>query len=126
MSTTQPGTVKETGASSGDVLIGVEPDANIGLAVEGSASQPKGEGGRIQGGFTLLDPGTGRYAAGIRTLRGEQIAYQTVASFLLRLQKLPGCETATHILNANSLRRADEAEAARLRGQRPEKHDDSV
>ena len=56
MSTTQKGTVKETGASSGDVLIGIEPDANIGLAVEISASQPQGEGGRIQGGFRVLDP----------------------------------------------------------------------
>ncbi len=124
MSTTQKGTVKETGASSGDVLIGIEPDANIGLAVEISASQPQGEGGRIQGGFRVLDPGKGRYADGITSLRSEQIAYQTVASFLLRLQKLPGCETATHILNANSLRRADEVEAVSLREQSSRREND--
>ena len=115
MSTTKEGTVKQTGANKGDVLIGVEPDANIGLAVEISTSQPKDEGGRIQGGFKLLDAGTGRYADGIRSLLQEQVAFQTVADFLLRLQKIPGCETATHILNANSLRRADEAEAAHAR-----------
>jgi len=115
MSSTPEGTVKETGASKGDVLIGVESDANIGLVVEVSASQSRGEGGRIQGPFKVLDPGTGRYADGIKTLLQEQTAFKKVADFLLRLQRIPGCETATHILNANALRRADEAEAARAR-----------
>ena len=127
MSTTKRGTVKESGATPGDVLIGTEPDANIGLAIEISESQPIGEGGRVQGGFRVLDPGKGRYACGINVLRDEQIAYQTAASFLLRLQKLPGCETATHILNANSLRRADEAEADRIREQHaPRSNDNDV
>jgi hypothetical protein len=122
MSTTQEGTVKQMGASEGDVLIGIEPEANIGLKIRVSASQPIGEGGRIQGGFTILDPGTGRYADGIgRVVRErEQIAtFQTVADFLLRLQQISGCETATHILNANSLRRVEAGEGARARERNP-------
>jgi hypothetical protein len=115
MATTRRGSVKETGASNGDVLIGTEPHANIGLAIEISTLQHKGEGGRIRGSFRVLTPGTGRYADGIRTVLQEQIAVQTVKDFLLRLQKILGCETAKHILNANTLRRANDAEAARAR-----------
>lgn len=126
MSTTPEGTVKQTGASKGDVLIGAEPDANIGLAIEISTSQSKSEGGRIGGPFKVLKPGSGRYSGGIRSLLHEQTAFQTVADFLLRLQKLPGCETATHILNANTLRRADEAEAARVRALEPREGDADV
>ena len=117
MSTTPEGTVKETGASAADVLIGVQSNANIGLVVEVFVAQSKKRGGRIQGAFRVLNPGKGCYAEGIRALLHQQLAFQNAADFLRRLQQMPGCETATHILNANTLRRADEAEAASARAQ---------
>ena len=110
-----PNTIKTTGAAAGDVLVGVESDANIGLAVEIVASQPIGEGGRIKGPFNILHAGNGRYADGINILLREQAAFQTASGFLLKLQELPGCAKATHILNANALRRAEAPEAASLR-----------
>ena len=115
MSLTPEGTVKETGADVGDVLIGVLSDANLGLAVEISAAQLKDRGGPILGGFRILNPGKGCYADGIKSLLQEQPAFQSAPGFLLRLQQIPGCEKATHILNANALRRADEGETARVR-----------
>lgn len=78
-------------------------------------AQSKDQGGRIQGAFRVLNPGKGCYAEGIRALLQQQLAFQNTADFLRRLQQMPGCETATHILNANALRRADEAEAASAR-----------
>ena len=115
MSPTPAGTVQQTGASVGDVLFGVLPGANVGLAVEIFAAQQTDRGGRIRGGFRILSPGKGCYADGIKSLLQEQPAFQSVREFLSRLREIPGCKTATYILSAGALRRADEGEAARAR-----------
>ena len=47
---TLEGTVKETSASAGAVLIGVQSNANIGLVVEVLVTQSQKRGGRIQPG----------------------------------------------------------------------------
>jgi hypothetical protein len=115
MNQTVPGTVKDTGASKHDILMGVEPEANAGLVIEVLEIQSMGEGGRIKGAFKVLAPGSGRYAKGISDVLQQQKFFNDAASFLHKVQSMPGCSTATHIVNANALRRADPAETASAR-----------
>lgn len=118
MSTIPADTVKHAGANEGDILLGVSP-ANHGVAIQILASQSKGDGGRIRGPFILLHPGQGHYAAGIGALL-QQRQFQTADEFLRALQRAPGCERATHILNANMLRRASVQEAAEVQARHPQ------
>jgi len=55
-----PGTVKDTGAKTGSYLIGLaERPLNRGLKIKVHKDQGKREGGRILGGFDLVDAGRG-------------------------------------------------------------------
>jgi hypothetical protein len=120
MSQTPPGTVKDTGAGAGDVLIGVDPDANPGLVVEVLSPQaPRDEGGRIIGPFKVLAPGSGRYAKGISAVLSEQAAFQNAATFIENVRSVPGCEKATHLVNSNTLRLANADELLRARASNP-------
>jgi hypothetical protein len=114
MSHTPLGTVKETGARAGDVLVGVAAEANAGLVVKVLSPQvPRDDGGRITGPFEVLAAGGGRYAKGIGVVLNEQPAFfQNAASFIDKVRSVPGCEKATHLVNANTLRLAGEDEVA--------------
>jgi hypothetical protein len=120
MSQTPLRTVKETGARAGDVLIGVDAEANAGLVVEVlSAQVPRDDGGRITGPFKVLAAGGGCYAKGISAVLNEQPAFQNAASFIDKVRSVPGCEKATHLVNANTLRLAGEDESANARTSDP-------
>jgi hypothetical protein len=116
MSRTISGTVKETGAVRGDVLLGVDKNANPGLILEalGPVSKAHGGGG-LPGPFRVIAAGTGKYAAGIEGLLHQQTVFNNGPSFIDKLKRQPGCEKATNVVNANTLRRADPTEAAVLR-----------
>jgi hypothetical protein len=59
-----PGTVKDTGAHEGDILVGIGIH-NQGLLVKVYQDQPAGSGGRVEGQVLLLHQGTGEYAEGV-------------------------------------------------------------
>ncbi|NSW86325.1 MAG: DUF3883 domain-containing protein [Syntrophobacteraceae bacterium] len=56
MGRTPSGTVKETGAKAGDILIGVQ-DVNRGLKIRLLGDQGKGHGGRVEPPFELVENG---------------------------------------------------------------------
>ena len=56
--------VRDTGCEKGDVLIGPYK-ANRNMKIRVSQAQDKGDNLQIEGGFDLLEPGTGTYAAAI-------------------------------------------------------------
>lgn len=101
MGRTPPGTVKETGAPAGAVLEGAQP-FNAGLRIKVMRGQSSGRGGRIEGAFELLAPGTGRYASHLQPYVGE--AFNAAKELIEAVKAQPGGEKCTHILNRNCLR----------------------
>ena len=104
MGRTKPGTVKQTGAAAGAVLVGIAEDpGNRGLRVRVRDPQPSGEGGDIVGAFDLLSAGTGQYAL---YLKGhENSAFKSADYLLVRVQSVGGdARDCTHILKRNKLR----------------------
>ena len=106
MAATPERTVKETGASPGDMLIGIK-DHNRDLRVRIAKRQEPGDGGRIKGSFTILNGGTGEYSKGIEAVIGKNEEFKTAAEFIDRVALEKDCQKCTHILNANSLRKLE-------------------
>ncbi len=103
MGKTPPGTVKETGAKAGDILVGHgSKSLNRGMRIKVHRDQPKGEGGRIVGSFDLLGSGNGTYASYLEEFVGQSFHN---AEELLHAIQAKGAVKATHLLNRNCLRR---------------------
>ncbi|MEO0248736.1 MAG: hypothetical protein ABIN58_04195 [candidate division WOR-3 bacterium] len=100
MAKTPPGTVKESGAVAGSILVGVK-EHNAGLTIKVHEPQPHGKGGRIIGPFELLVAGTGTYAIHLRPHEGK--IFRSVEELLDTIRRHRGAEKATHILNRNCL-----------------------
>ena len=99
MSLTKAGTVKETGASANDLLIGVE-DCNAGLTIRIHKQQKSGRGGRVIGKFDLIKVGNGYYAHHLKQFEGER--FDTAKIFIEEFKPLIGLDN-THIINCNTL-----------------------
>jgi hypothetical protein len=100
MARTRGGTVKETGAYAGDVLIGME-EMNRNLLIQVHEDQRAGDGKRITGRFDLLRAGDGSYHEYIAEhFRDDPYT----ADELIRRIRFRD-EDCTHILNKNSLLR---------------------
>lgn len=92
--------VRETGASAGAILIGYQP-LNKGVKIQLLADEPKGNGGRPESPFLLLDAGSCKYSGVLANLivqlGGEPIG--TAASLQLLQRFFP---RATHVFNLNN------------------------
>jgi hypothetical protein len=104
MGKTPTGTVRDTGAKPGQILIGIaEQPLNRGLRIKVHRSQAKGSGGRITGSFEVLDAGTGKYAHYLNEYVGEP--FMEADHLIDSIQKQGGgAVDCTHILNRNKLR----------------------
>jgi hypothetical protein len=107
MSKTPPNAASNTGSNSGDILLGIHAQSNLGLLVHAFEAQPKGFGGRIRGHFRILHPGTGKYAAGIKKVIDSNSFFGSADDFIRLVSKEDGCEDCTHVLNANALWKLD-------------------
>lgn len=101
MSKTKPGTVKETGAKSGDILFGIEK-SNNGLKIRIHKNQAPGNGGRIEGDFDLLEAGDGVYASYLHEFVGD--AFLSASELIENVARKSGAQKCTHILNRNMMR----------------------
>ena len=104
MAGTPEGTVKTTGANAGDILVGIaEHPGNPGLRITIHQEQHRRQGGRVRGGFDLLDAGNGTYSPNLQEYEGESFAQ---ARELIELVRANGgeAERCTHIFNCNILR----------------------
>jgi hypothetical protein len=109
MSKSPSGTVKDSGASAGDILIGIQEEAlNRGLRIKIHKSQEKGHGGRVKGSFDLLDAGTGTYAQYLMEFVGEGFIEARELIEGVR-KKGDAALKCSHILNCNKLRVEKEA-----------------
>jgi len=95
------GTVMETGAPAGAVLIGID-DVNRGLRIRILKAQKPGHSGWIEIGFEVLDAGTGTYASALQPLVGDQ--FVSVREVLDRIRVEPSASKATFILSGSTLR----------------------
>lgn len=109
MSITPSQSVKDTGADSYDLLLGITP-RNQGLMIRIREPQRCGAGGRITGGFDLLDCGSGFYSEHIRILRNHCRTFGSVDEFIDQLKSISGLSDFTHGLNANGLRKITDLE----------------
>ncbi len=107
MSKTPPNTVVNSGAESGDVLVGFHKSGNRGLLIEVFDAQPRGEGGRVRGAFRILHEGTGKYSAGIRAVIDRTRYFTSADEFIRLVSREPGCRDCTHGLNLNALWKLD-------------------
>ncbi len=98
MGVTKSGTVKETGASAGDVLVGINT-LNQGLRVSITKDHKVGHGGRIVGNFKVLSAGTGTYAEHIKNLEGRE--FENAKEIVDLVKKMSG-ENCSHIVNGNN------------------------
>jgi len=96
--------VKATGAKGGDLLIGVRP-INLAMRLRITTDQQPGVGGRIRGGFRLLDAGSGTYSAALGPLVGRDFAEASDLIALLRRRE----PKVTYLVHTNSLQRAEPA-----------------
>jgi hypothetical protein len=103
MTKTPRGTVKETGASPGQILVGIrEEPLNCGLRIKVHRRQDP-VGARIKGSFDLLDPGTGTYSNYLPQHVGE--SFLNAADLIDEIRASGGNAIhCTHILNRNRLR----------------------
>jgi hypothetical protein len=91
--------VKYTGAQADSILIGISK-LNKGLLIRVEQEQEK-SGSRIEGKFTLLDPGDGLYYEILQNFTGKTFA---TAADLMEQIRSNGGEKCTHILNRGCLR----------------------
>jgi hypothetical protein len=101
MAMTKAGTVKETGAKAGDVLIGIEP-RNRNLRIRVDRDQTR-EGGRVQGSFELTTAGDGAYSRHITPFAGR--SYRSAKELIDQIATRPGAAKVRHVLNRNGLKR---------------------
>jgi hypothetical protein len=99
-----PGTVKDTGAHEGEILVGIGIH-NQGLLVKVYQDQPAGSGGRVEGQVLLLHQGTGEYAEGIKMIARK--TFDSADACIQRLQQEPDGTGCSDILNADSLWQLD-------------------
>lgn len=100
MGKTKAGTVEETGAGAGDVLVGIEP-RNRNLQIRVDADQPA-DGRRVKGSFEVLDAGNGTYSEFIRVG-----SYTNAAELIREVREVasnPKAAKCRHVLNRNGLR----------------------
>jgi hypothetical protein len=96
---TKLGTVKQTGAQAGDILVGIDK-LNRGLQVRVRENQEK-DGGRIEGTFDVLDAGNGYYSQYLNTFVGK--TYREAKDLITDVQDA-GAEKCTHILNRKEMK----------------------
>ncbi|GLI35636.1 hypothetical protein [Desulforhabdus amnigena] len=103
MSRTPFGTVKDSGASAGDFLIGVkEQELNRGLRIKVHKNQEKGHGGRVKGSFDLVEAGTGTYAEYLLEFVGD--SFIEAKELIEKIQEKGGkALKCLHLLNCNKL-----------------------
>jgi len=103
MSQTPPGTVKETGAERGQILVGIDEEPlNRGLRIRVHDDQAK-VGGRIEGSFDLLDASDGTYAKYLANHVGKR--FNNAAELIEEIWNAgEGAKNCRHILNRNKLR----------------------
>lgn len=107
MASTPSGTVKETGAGAGAVLIGVLP-LNRNLRIRVHPAQRAEEGRRVEGSFELLYAGDGTYAGALKELLGQD--FISTAEFTAELRSKPGAEKCSHVVNRNTLKLWNDAD----------------
>lgn len=101
MSKAKPGTVKETGAKAGDVLIGIE-GSNRNLQIRIHRNQEAGDGGRVKGSFDLLDAGDGAYAEYLSKFIGE--SFLAASELIESVAGKSGAQKCTHVVNLNMMK----------------------
>ncbi|MBZ0255747.1 hypothetical protein K8I31_06770 [bacterium] len=98
------GTVKETGAFTGDCLIGIKPhNKNLIIVISENIERNQG-GGRIPCQFHLLHEGNGEYASFIHPNVNNSFFSDDLIN---AIQNHPGGEKCTHLLNKNCLVKLD-------------------
>ncbi len=105
MAKTKPGTVKETGAKAGDILVGVG-QVNKNLRIRLHKDQPMGDGGRIVGSFDLVQAGTGTYSSFLEGIVEE--SFISANELITRVASKSGAQKCTHIVNRNTLKVDDQ------------------
>ena len=96
MGKTKPITVQFTGASEGSILAGTS-NHNKGLLIQVDRSQER-IGKRVDGPFTVLRAGRGRYVDVLREFEGQR--FDTALEFITAVQNA-GAEKCTHAVNRN-------------------------
>jgi hypothetical protein len=89
--TTPKGTVKETSAFAGDVLIGIS-EHNRDLRIAITERQQRGLGGRIKGAFVVLNGGTGKYSNGINAVISKKQEFKSAAEFIEYVSQQKNCQ----------------------------------
>lgn len=106
MSQTPAGTVMETGAAAGSILVGIR-DHNAGLLIRVGCTQQVGEGGQLSGAIEVLDAGTGYYSDSIRALLERESVFNSAPVLIDKVRQIRGGENGSHTVNANGLWRLD-------------------
>lgn len=105
MAKTPPGTVADTGAEPGQVLVGIDEHLlNRGLRIKVHGRQARG-GSRIEGSFDLIEAGNGAYSRQLAKHVGESFLKAADLIDEVRVSGGHG-QDCRHILNKNKLRRA--------------------
>lgn len=98
------GTVKETGAKSGSILIGIdEKPLNSGLCIKVHTGQPQGYDGRIKGSFDLILAGHCKYSDYFGEHEGR--TFSNAGELLCMIQDKGGAaQQCKHLLDCGRLR----------------------
>jgi len=115
-------TVKFTGASKGDILIGAEPK-NKGLKIKVLEDVPEGKGGPLEQSFFLLDAGENEYSRYLKPFENQRF---NNAKELIELVRSKGAKKFTHVLNANMLKVEDTLPGHQSLPGKPEFHEKTV
>jgi hypothetical protein len=108
MSKAPLGTVEETGAEPGQILVGIEEHPlNRGLRIKVHRRQDR-VGNRIEGSFDVLEAGNGTYSKYLAEHVGE--SFLNAAELIDEVRTAGGdAKDCRHILNRNKLRIAPAA-----------------
>lgn len=103
MSRPQPGTVMETGAPRGAILVGTE-GVNRGLRIRILADLKPGHSGILPLAFEVLTAGSDRYLAALEPLAGEQFLNAREFNAKLRAHPSGTASKATFLVAGNTMR----------------------
>ena len=93
--------VRDTGCEKGDILIGPYK-VNRNMKIRVSQAQDKGDNLQIEGGFDLLESGTGTYAAAMAKFEGRH--FENALELVELIREKPEAKKCTFILHKDMLR----------------------